>query len=261
VDSVAQLAAPLSKSLSRSSMRRQAGECNTMSSVAVPSGFGRTAALFNSVVGKKIVMAVTGLILFGFVTVHMIGNLQIYLGPDRINAYGKFLQENVELLWPARIILLTCVVLHILAAWQLTILNNFKARPVAYAKKTALASTYAARTMVWSGPILACFIVYHILHFTTLQAYPGVAPDDVYNKVIYGFQRQPAAAVFYIIANILLATHLYHGVWSLFQTLGVSHPRYTPWIKAGARVFGFVIGIGNCSIPLAVLLKVLPRTL
>jgi succinate dehydrogenase / fumarate reductase cytochrome b subunit len=115
--------------------------------------------------------------------------------------------------------------------------------------------------MVWSGPIIGFFIIYHILHFTTMQVYPGVAPDDVYNKVIYGFQRQPAAAVFYIIANIMLATHLYHGVWSLFQTLGVNHPRYTPWIKAGAKAFGFVIGIGNCSIPLAVLLKVLPRTL
>lgn len=152
-----------------------------------------------------------------------------------INAYGKFLQENVELLWPARIILLTAVVLHILAAWQLTVLNKFQARPVAYVKKTPLVSTYAARTMVWSGPILGFFIIYHILHFTTMQAYPGVAPDDVYNKVIYGFQRQPAAAAFYIVANILLATHLYHGVWSLFQTLGISHPRYTPWIRNSAQ--------------------------
>ena len=232
-----------------------------MSSVAVSSGFGRTAALFRSVVGKKIVMAVTGFILFGFVTVHMIGNLQIYLGPDRINAYGKFLQENVELLWPARIILLSAVVLHLLAAWQLTLLNNFKARPTGYVKKTPLVSTYAARTMILSGPIIGFFIIYHILHFTTMQAYPGVPPDDVYNKVIYGFQRQPAAAVCYMIANILLAFHLYHGVWSLFQTLGVNHPRYTPWIKRGSKLFGIVIGIGNCSIPLSVLLKVLPRTL
>jgi len=156
--------------------------------------------------------------------------------------------------------MLTAVVLHAWSALSLT-LSNRAARPMGYRAQQYQAATLASRTMRWSGSILGIFIIYHILHFTTMQVYPGVAPDDVYNKVIYGFQRQPAAAVFYIIANIMLATHLYHGVWSLFQTLGVNHPRYTPWIKAGAKAFGFVIGIGNCSIPLAVLLKVLPRTL
>ena len=228
-----------------------------MSSVAVSSGPGRAAALFSSVVGKKAVMAVTGIVLFGFITVHMIGSLQIFLGPDRINAYGKFLHENVELLWPARIILLTSVVLHILAAWQLTVLNNFKARPTPYVKKTALASSYAARTMVWSGPIIAAFVVYHIMHFTMLVAQPGLVAGDVYSNVIKGFSV-PAIAIFYIVANILLATHLYHGVWSMCQTLGVSHPRYTPWLKLGSKLFGIAIGIGNCSIPVAVLAGLLP---
>ena len=229
-----------------------------MSSVAVNSGMARSAALFNSVVGRKIVMAVTGVILTGFILAHMVGNLQIFLGPERINAYGRFLHANMELLWPVRIVLLLSVSLHVLAAWQLTILNNFKARPIAYLKKTAIASTYAARTMVWSGPIVAAFIVYHLLHFTTGTAHPNFIEGDVYHNVITGFQV-PAAALFYIVANILLAMHLYHGVWSMFQTLGVNHPRYTPWLKGGAKVFGVVIGLGNCSIPLAVLAGLLSQ--
>lgn len=228
-----------------------------MSSVAVNNGMARSAALLNSVVGKKIVMAATGVILSVFVLGHMIGNLQVFLGPERINAYGRFLHGNMELLWPVRLVLLASVGLHVLAAWQLTILNNFKARPVAYLKKTAIASDYAARTMVWSGPIVAAFIVYHLLHFTLGTAHPNFIEGDVYHNVITGFQV-PAAALFYIVANILLATHLYHGVWSMFQTLGVSHPRYTPWLKGGAKAFGIVIGLGNCSIPLAVLAGLLP---
>jgi len=231
-----------------------------MSSIAVSSGPGRAASLYQNVVGKKAVMAVTGAILFGFVTVHMIGNLQIFLGPERINAYGKFLHENLELLIPARIILLTCVVLHILAAWQVAILNNFKARPQGYVKKTALTSSYAARTMIWSGPIIGIFVVYHIMHFTLLVAQPGLVELDVYNNVIKGFSV-PAIALFYIVANILLAMHLYHGVWSMCQSLGVSHPRYTPWLKLGSKLFGIVIALGNCSIPVAVMAKLLPPSL
>ncbi|MGO9240315.1 MAG: succinate dehydrogenase cytochrome b subunit [Bryobacteraceae bacterium] len=223
-----------------------------MSTAAVDNGLARSAALFNSVVGKKIVMAVTGVILSVFVLGHMIGNLQIFLGPERINAYGRFLHGNMELLWPVRIVLLTAVVLHVLMAWQLTILNSFKARPVAYLKKSAIASDYASRTMVWSGPIVGAFIIYHLLHFTTGTVHPNFVEGDVYHNVITGFQV-PAVALFYIVANILLATHLYHGVWSMFQTLGVNHPRYTPWLKGLAKVYGIVIGLGNCSIPLAVL--------
>jgi succinate dehydrogenase / fumarate reductase cytochrome b subunit len=139
-------------------------------------------------------------------------------------------------------------------------LNNFKARPQGYVKKTSLASTYAARTMIVSGPIVGLFIVYHILHFTTLTVQSGLVEGDVYNNVIKGFSV-PAIAIFYIVANILLATHLYHGVWSMCQSLGVSHPRYTPLMKLGSKLFGIVIGIGNCSIPLAVMFKLLPPSL
>ena len=227
-----------------------------MSSVAVNSGFARTAALYNSIVGKKILMAVSGLVLTGFVLGHMAGNLQIFLGPERLNAYARFLQDNMEILWPARIILSISVIVHILMAWQLTVLNNLKSRPVSYVKKTAIASTYAARTMVWSGPIIALFVVYHILHFTTGSAHPNFHPGEVYDNVITGFRQAPAAA-FYILANILLGIHLYHGVWSLFQTLGFNHPRYTPWLKLAAKLYGLVIAAGNCSIPVAVLAGVL----
>ena len=223
-----------------------------MSSVVVNNGMARSAALFSSVVGKKIVMAVTGAILSLFVLGHMVGNLQVFLGPEQLNAYAKFLQTNKELLYPVRTVLLLSVALHILAAWQLTILNNFKARPVAYLKKTSIEASYAARTMVWSGPIVAAFVVYHILHFTTGAAHPSFIEGDVYHNVITGFQ-EPVAAVFYMVANVLLAMHLYHGVWSLFQTLGVNHPRYTPWLKAGSKIYGIVVGFGNCLIPMAVL--------
>jgi succinate dehydrogenase / fumarate reductase cytochrome b subunit len=233
-----------------------------MSSVVAQSGPARTAALYKSIVGKKILMGVTGIILCGFVLGHMVGNLQIFLGPEKINAYGRFLHENLELLWPVRIILTASVLLHILAAWQVTVLNNFQARPVAYVKKTALTSSYAARTMVWSGPIIAAFVIYHLLHFTFGSVHPSFIEGDVYHNVTAGFSV-PIVSAFYIVANILLAMHLYHGAWSMFQSLGLNHPRYTPWLKAGAKLFGIVIGIGNCSIPLAVLAGILPgsRTL
>ncbi|HNY39786.1 MAG TPA: succinate dehydrogenase cytochrome b subunit, partial [Bryobacteraceae bacterium] len=148
-------------------------------------------------------------------------------------------------------ILLLCVGLHIAMAIQLTLLK-WEARPNAYVKKAAIASSYAARTMIWSGPIVGCFLIFHLLHFTTGQAHPEFVKGDVYRNVVIGFQN-PAAALFYMVANILLAIHLYHGVWSMFQSLGVAHPRYTPILKTVAKTYGYIIGIGNVSMPLAVL--------
>jgi succinate dehydrogenase / fumarate reductase cytochrome b subunit len=223
-----------------------------MSTIALSGGTARAAALYQSVVGKKVVMAGTGLVLCGFVLIHMLGNLQIYLGAEKLNAYGAFLQSAKGMVWLARIVLLACTGLHILAACQLTVLNKFQARSAGYVKKASVASTYAARTMVWSGPILAVFIVYHVLHFTTGGVHPDFRPGDVYHNMVAGF-RIPAVSLFYIAANLMLALHLYHGVWSMFQTLGVSHPRYTPWLKRGAAAFGYIVGAGNVSIPLAVL--------
>mgnify|MGYP001000157112 FL=1 len=225
-----------------------------MSTIAM-GGLNRTTAFYQSVIGKKIIMAVTGFILSGFVLGHMIGNLQLFAGPEKLNAYAAFLQSLGGLLWVARLTLLASVGLHIAMAVQLTMLK-LEARPQPYVKKTALVSTYAARTMIWSGPIVGAFIIYHLLHFTTGQAHPDFKPGDVYANVIIGF-RNPAVSLFYMVANILLAFHLYHGVWSMFQSLGVAHPRYTPILKRVAQAYGVIIGLGNVAMPMAVLTGIL----
>jgi succinate dehydrogenase / fumarate reductase cytochrome b subunit len=222
-----------------------------MSTVAVGGGLNRTNALFQSVIGKKVVMAVTGFVLFGFVIGHMVGNLQLFAGPEKLNKYAELLQSLGGALWAVRLFLLGCVALHILSAMQLWS-NKNQARPQGYVKKASIATSYAARTMIWSGPIIAFFIVYHLLHFTTGQAHPAFVKGNVYQNVVIGFQN-PVVALFYMVANVMLAIHLYHGVWSMFQTLGVNHPRYTPLLRNFAKLFGFVIGAGNVSMPLAVL--------
>ncbi len=225
-----------------------------MSTIAV-GGINRTALFYQSVIGKKVIMAVTGFILSGFVLGHMIGNFQVFAGPEKFNAYAAFLQGLGPLLWVARLALLAAVGLHIAMAVQLTLLK-LDARPQAYVKKSSLVSTYAARTMIWSGPIVAAFLIYHLLHLTTGHAHPDFKPGDVYANFITGF-KNPAVALFYMVANILLAFHLYHGVWSMFQSLGVSHPRYTPILKRLAQLYGIVIGLGNVAMPMAVLTGVL----
>jgi len=222
-----------------------------MSTVAMNGGLNRAVGLYQSVIGKKVVMAVTGFVLCGFVAGHMIGNLQVFSGPEKLNHYAEFLQSLGGALWAIRLILLACVVLHIVAALQL-LQNKNQARPEAYVRKASIATSYAARTMIWSGPIVAFFLIYHLLHFTTGQAHPQFIRGDVYHNVITGFQN-PAVAIFYMVGNVLLAIHLYHGVWSMFQTMGVNHPRYTPLLRTVAKLFGFVIGAGNVSMPLAVL--------
>ncbi len=223
-----------------------------MSSIAMNGGLSRPAGFYQSVVGKKVVMAATGFVLCGFVLGHMIGNLQVFQGPEKLNHYAELLQGLGGALWGVRGFLLLCVGLHIISAYQLWRLKG-EARPQAYVKKATIATSYAARTMLWSGPIIGAFLVYHILHFTTGQALGSeFIKGDVYHNVIVGF-RNPAASLFYMVANILLAMHLYHGVWSMFQTMGVNHPQHTPKLKTLAKIYGWVIGIGNVSMPLAVL--------
>lgn len=222
-----------------------------MGTIALNSGLERTAFFYQSVVGKKVVMAVTGCVLSLFVLGHMLGNLQVYQGAEKLNHYAALLQGLGGGLWVVRLVLLACAGLHVLSAYQLWRLK-LDARPTPYIKKATVATTYAARTMIWSGPIVLAFIIYHLLHFTTGQAHPDFRHGDVYHNVIAGFSS-PAASLFYIAANILLAVHLYHGVWSMFQTVGVNHPRYTPWLKRLSKAYAWVIGIGNVSIPLAVL--------
>jgi succinate dehydrogenase / fumarate reductase cytochrome b subunit len=213
----------------------------------------RAATFLGSSIGKKVVMAATGAVLFTFVVGHMIGNLQVYLGPEALNHYSVFLRQFLhgQGLWIARAGLLLAVGLHIWAAVTLT-LSNWAARPVGYREWQAVESTYASRTMVWSGPILALFIVYHIAHFTLGSVHPDFVEGDVYRNVVIGFQN-PYASAFYILAMLALGLHVYHGVWSMLQTLGLSHPKWNPARRVFAAAATSVVAAGNISIPLAVL--------
>lgn len=218
----------------------------------------RPDAFACSTIGRKVVMAVTGLVLFGFVFAHMLGNLQMFL-PDHeaINHYGKFLREMLHGggIWVARAVLLGSVSLHIWAAWSLT-RTSWKARPVSYRVVTPDASTYASRTMRWSGPILFLFIVYHLLHFTVGIVHPAFEEGEVYRNVIVGFSFWPVAVV-YVIAILALGLHLRHGAWSMLQTLGASHPQWDRLRNLAATAFTVIIVLGFISVPLAVLAGVL----
>ena len=230
-----------------------------MSTIAI-TPIHRAVRFYEAPIGKKAVMAVTGLVLFGYVVAHLLGNLQIYSSnPQQINTYAAFLHNpaNAMALWVARSVLLLCVILHIVAAIQLWGQNR-AARPASYYKKADVPTAYAARTMKWSGFIVAAFVIFHILHLT-VGAIPGlpsaeVGPNapDVRANVIHGFQN-PAVSGFYILAMVLLCMHLYHGIYSMFQSLGLAHPRYTPAIKNGAKLIAILIALGNISIPVAVL--------
>jgi succinate dehydrogenase / fumarate reductase, cytochrome b subunit len=208
---------------------------------------------WETTIGKKAIMAVTGVILFGFVVAHLLGNLQIYLPPEKINHYSEALRAVPLLLWSARITLLVSVCLHVWSSFELWLLQR-AARPVQYVKKVNAHSTYASRTMTWSGPIVLAFVIFHLLHFTFGVVHPGGPFDkhNVYNNVVTGFQFWPVS-LFYIIAMIMLCYHLYHGLWSMFQSLGFSHPVYTPWIQRLAKVVAILIAVGNISIPVSVL--------
>jgi succinate dehydrogenase / fumarate reductase cytochrome b subunit len=210
-----------------------------------------------SSIGRKVVMAVTGAILFGFVLGHLIGNLQVFLGPEAMNDYAVFLREVLHgwALWAVRVVLLAAAVLHIWAATSLT-LESRSARAVGYREQKWRESTYASRTMRWSGVIVLVFVVYHLMHFTFGNAHPSFIEGDVYHNFIAGFRSVPVS-LFYIFAMILLGLHLKHGLWSMFQTLGVSHPRYMRWAHVGAWIFAALIVLGNILFPLAVLAGIL----
>jgi succinate dehydrogenase / fumarate reductase cytochrome b subunit len=216
----------------------------------------RAPSFWQSTNGKKIVMGVTGAILLAFVTGHMLGNLQIFAGPEHLNAYGHLLHSVAELLWPVRIALLAAVALHILAAVQLWQLNQ-KARPVSYARKEAIAASYASRTMYWSGPIVLAFLIFHLLQFTAGIIHPGsqFIEGDVYHNVVAGFQVWWVSS-WYIFAVSLLGLHLSHGISAMFQSLGLSHPRYTPLLNKAAVAIAVVIVLGFISVPISVLLEV-----
>jgi succinate dehydrogenase / fumarate reductase, cytochrome b subunit len=222
------------------------------------------ANFYRSAIGKKAVMAVTGIMLFGFILIHMIGNLKLYTGTEPINAYAGWLRSvgypafsEGTLLNVARGGLLLAVFFHILAAVQLTMMNR-RARPIAYTDRDYPAATYAARTMRWSGFIVVFFVLYHLAHFTWGTVHPDFRDGQVYHNVVVGFSNI-WVSLFYIIANILLGLHLYHGLWSLFQSLGWNHPRFNSWRRNFATTFAVIVTVGNVSFPIAVLTGVVQQ--
>ena len=226
--------------------------------------------LFCSSLGKKYLMAGTGLLLVLFVIGHLAGNLQVFLGDEAINRYGHLLQSNTELLWPVRIILLATIFIHIWSAAKLT-RENYVARPVRYVEWKPTAANYASRTMLMSGIIVFFFIIYHLLHYTVMVQAVNLTgknfdarPDfvdsegrhDIYKMMITGFS-QPVVSIFYVVAVGLLCLHLSHGVSAMFQSLGWKKQPYGGCLDRLARWGSVAIWLGYSSIPLAIMAHVI----
>lgn len=233
------------------------GDAMTRSVVAS----NRLMALWRTVIGKKVVMAVTGLVLVGFVIGHVLGNLKIFAGPNEINAYSQFLREvgspalsYGQLLWLVRIVLLICVTLHITAAIQLTRMS-WAARPIGYTVKRDIETTFAARVMRWAGVLLVAFVIFHLLHLTggVVGFGAGQFKDlAVYQNVVAAFAVWPVA-LFYIVAMGALCLHLSHGIWSMLQTLGWNTARNETTLKIISRVIAVAVFAGFTSVPVAVM--------
>lgn len=209
---------------------------------------------WDSTIGKKIVMAVTGLIGVGFVIGHMLGNLLVFQGAQAFNDYAHFLRSTGGALWAARAVLLVAVILHVIAALQLTRRAN-AARPVGYARREPQVSTLAARSIRWGGVLLLVFIVYHILHLTLGTVHPEFLEGDVYRNVLVAF-RNPFVVAFYVLAMAALALHLYHGAWSSMRTLGAYRPDVHPLRRRLPVLIAIVVAVGFAITPLAVLFGV-----
>jgi len=217
--------------------------------------------LYRNAVVKKAIMAVTGLILFGWLAGHLLGNLKVFQGAEKFNAYAEYLRTmgtpllpEAGVLWLARGLLAASIVLHFWSATSLT-LTNRRARSTNYENRHGVQMDYAARTMRWSGYLIAFYIVYHLMHLTWGNVHHDFVADNPYANLVSGFQIVPVALV-YIAANLLLGMHLYHGLWSLFQSLGLNHPSYNAWRRYFAVTFAIVMSLGFISIPVAVLIGV-----
>lgn len=242
-------------------------------------------SFFCSSIGRKILMAVSGLVLIGFVVGHLVGNLQVFQGPDHLNGYAAFLRQLGPTLWAARLVIIAAAVIHVWAATVLTLENRAARGPEPYGVKHTIRATLASRTMRLTGYVVLAFVIYHLAHFTwgwaqsdtfkenlkhyTLQSdyrFAGLVAvkgqtevEDVYNMVVLGFQN-PIVSVFYIVAVGLLSFHLLHGFDSMFQTLGLRSSRWAGTLRKIAIVFCTVYFLGNLAIPGAVLAgKLQPR--
>lgn len=237
-----------------------------LSSAPTPVVNGRTThrafwplELYRSAVGKKWVMAITGIMLLGFVFFHMLGNFKVYFGAPDTNHYAEWLREllvpfvpRTVFLWLLRLGLIAAFALHIHAAYALTRMNR-RARPDSYAgKRDYVAANFASRTMRWTGVIFALYLLFHLADLTWGTANPEFVRGDTYNNLVASFERTPVA-ILYIVANLVLGIHIFHGTWSLFQSLGWNNPRFNRWRVAFARGFAALIVIGNVSFPVAVM--------
>jgi succinate dehydrogenase / fumarate reductase cytochrome b subunit len=225
-----------------------------------PAERSRVTGFYRSSVGKKMIVAITGIILILFVVGHLLGNLQIFLGPEWINGYSQHLRDLGPLLWLIRIFLLVTVVVHIYVTIRLAI-DNRRARPERYMERDYVKATFASRHMVMSGLIVLAFIIYHLAHFTVrvtdhrfglLKADP-LGHYDVYSMMVYGFQNIYVSA-FYVVGLFLLTLHLSHGASSFFQSLGLNNEKLTPRLAFGGRLFAWLLFIGYTAIPMAILI-------
>jgi succinate dehydrogenase / fumarate reductase cytochrome b subunit len=221
--------------------------------------------LYRSAVGKKYVMAITGIMLMGFVLLHMIGNLKMFLGPGDFDHYAEFLREllvpilpRTVALWGLRLGLIGAFALHIHAAYALTRMNQ-AARTTKYqSKRDYVAANFASRTMRWTGVIVGLFLVWHLFDLSWTGTGQHWVRGHAYDNVDQSLSRIPVAAL-YLVANLALGVHLFHGAWSLFQSMGWNNPRFNAWRRNFAAAFAAIIVIGNVSFPIAVLAGVVGR--
>ncbi len=212
-------------------------------------------AFYRGTIGKKAVMAVTGIILVGWILGHVLGNLLVFRGPAALNEYGALLKSNAVFLWVMRGGLFVTVVLHVTAAVQL-VRQQAASRPVGYAKQVPQEATFASRSIRWGGLIIALFIVYHLLHFTTGTLHPSFSHTDVYANMVSAFSI-PWVAAIYLVAVAALGLHLFHGVWSIFQTLGVSSQSITVFRRRFSVGIAGIVFFGFTAIVLAILFRLL----
>lgn len=213
----------------------------------------RAAAFYQSLVGQKLIMAVTGILLYLFLIEHVAGNLLTFGGPGPLNRYAALLKnpDLLPVLWVARVGLIIALILHLIAAVRVTV-ANWQARPVSYFRRKDVETNYAARTMIVSGPLIFLYLIYHLMMFTFLTTGPGYSETDVYRNVVLAFQVPTISAV-YIVIMIILGYHLWHAGWSMVQTLGITWPT-----RPGLRgwlfpAIGVLIAVGFISVPVAVL--------
>lgn len=219
------------------------------------------AAFYASSIGKKIIVALTGLVMIGYLVAHMLGNLQVFAGrgptieATKLNEYARLLRVEMGLLWTIRLVLLGSLVLHVVTTIKLAA-ENRSARPERYQFRRYRSANLFSRTMLWGGVALFSYVVYHILHLTLGRAHPGLfVHGDVYGNVIRSFQR-PAIVIIYLFATVALYFHLHHGAASLVDTLGISHPRHRGAFRTLARATAAAICVGFAAVPVGVLLRV-----